>query len=169
MMKIGIFYGSTSGNTAAIARHLATLLTTSKLYPVVQATRADFESCDLLILGSSSWCDEQDRLQDDWNDAFECLRAANLKGKKAALFGVGDQYGYPDAFVDAIKVLHDVVVACGAKVIGKWPDEGYDYRASAAVEGDFFLGLPLDVENQANLTDERLNAWVAQLQREFAL
>ncbi len=165
-MKIGIFYGSTTGNTASAARRLAELLTTAKLYPVAEATRADFESCDLLILGSSSWCDEQDRLQDDWNDAFECLREANLKGRKVALFGIGDQIGYPDAFVDAIRVLHDVAKAAGAEIIGKWPDEDYDYRSSAAIEGDFFLGLPLDVTNQPQLTEPRLKEWVAQVRRE---
>lgn len=165
-MKIGIFYGSTTGNTASAARRLAELLTTAKLYPVAEATRADFESCDLLILGSSSWCDEQDRLQDDWNDAFECLRDANLKGRKVALFGIGDQVGYADAFVDAIRVLHDVAKAAGAEIVGKWPDEDYDYRSSAAIEGDFFLGLPLDVTNQPQLTEPRLKEWVAQVRRE---
>ena len=165
-MKIGVFYGSTTGKTAAVAGQLAQLISTAKLYPVAQATRADFESCDLLILGSSSWCDEQDRLQDDWNDAFACLREANLQGKKVALFGIGDQVGYPDAFVDAIRVLHDVAKAAGAQVVGKWPDEGYDYHQSAAIEGDFFLGLPLDVTNQPELTESRLESWVAQVVRE---
>lgn len=168
-MKTGIFYGSNTGNTAAVARRLAELLTTARLYPVAQANRPDFESCDLLILGSSSWCDEQDRLQNDWNDSLECLRDAKLSGKKVALFGVGDQVGYPDAFVDAIKVLHDVATAAGAEIIGKWPDEGYDYQYSAAIEGDFFLGLPLDMINQQELTEERLTTWAAQLQREAQL
>lgn len=168
-MKIGIFYGSNMGYTAAAARRLAELISTAKLYPVAQATRVDFESCDLLILGSSSWCDAQDRLQDDWNDAFECLREANLKGKKVALFGIGDQIGYPDAFVDAIRGLHDAAKAAGAEVVGQWPDEDYDYHYSAAIEGDFFLGLPLDMTNQPELTEPRLNDWVIQLQREAGL
>lgn len=165
-MKIGIFYGSTVGNTAAVAKRLAELIATAKLYPVAAATRADFESCDLLILGSSSWCDHEDRLQDDWNDAFDCLREANLNGKKVALFGIGDQVGYPDAFVDAIRVLHDVARAAGAEIVGKWPDEDYEYHYSAAMEGDFFCGLALDVTNQPQLTEPRLKEWVAQVRRE---
>lgn len=168
-MKIGIFYGSGSGKTAEVARRLAELLTTAKLYPVAEVNRPDFESCDLLILGSSSWCDEQDRLQDDWNDSLECLRDAQLSGKKVALFGVGDQVGYPDAFVDAIKGLHDVALQAGAAIVGKWPDEGYEYHCSAAVEGDFFLGLPLDVTNQPELTESRLQDWVTLVRREVGL
>ena len=165
-MKIGIFYGSSTGNTAFIAQRLAEQITSARLYTIANATRADLESCDLLILGTSSWCDEGDRLQEDWNDAYDCLREAQLKGKKVALYGVGDQVQYPDAFVDGIKGLHDIAVAAGATIVGKWPDENYSYTASAAVEGDFFLGLPIDVENQDQLTEQRLTAWVSQLQEE---
>jgi flavodoxin I len=165
-MKIGIFYGSTTGNTALIAQQLAERVPTARLYPIAQATRADLEACDLLILGTSSWRAEGDRLQNDWNDAYDCLREAQLEGKKVALYGVGDQLRYPDAFVDGMKALHDLAVAAGATVIGKWPDEGYDYSASAAVEGDFFLGLPLDIENQNQLTEQRLADWVSLLQKE---
>jgi len=60
-------------------------------------------------------------------------------------------------------------VAAGATIIGKWPDKGYDYSASAAVEGDYFLGLPLDVENQDQLTEQRLEAWVSLLQEEAGI
>lgn len=168
-MKIGIFYGSSTGHTASIAQRLAERITTARLYPIAKATRADLESCDLLILGTSSWRDEGDRLQNDWNDAYDCLREANLQGKKVALYGVGDQVRYPDAFVDGMKALHDLAVAAGADIIGKWPDEGYDYAASAAVEGDFFVGLPLDVENQTQLTEQRLTDWVSSLEREAGI
>ena len=165
-MKIGIFYGSSGGNTASIAQSLAERLTTARLYPIAETTRADLESCDLLILGTSSWHDEGDRLQNDWNDAYDCLREAQLEGKKVALYGVGDQVRYPDAFVDGMRALYDLAVAAGASVIGTWPDEGYDYSASAALAGDFFVGLPLDVENQSQLTEQRLTDWVSLLQKE---
>ena len=168
-MKIGIFYGGSTGNTALIAQRLAERITTARLYPIANATRADLESCDLLILGTSSWHDAGDRLQNDWNDAYDCLREAQLEGAKVALYGVGDQVGYPDAFVDGMKALHDLAVAAGATIIGKWPDKGYDYSASAAVEGDYFLGLPLDVENQDQLTEQRLAAWVSLLQQEAGI
>ena len=168
-MKIGIFYGGSTGNTALIAQRLAERITTARLYPIANATRADLEGCDLLILGTSSWHNEGDRLQIDWNDAYDVLREAQLAGAKVALYGVGDQVGYPDAFVDGMKALHDLAVAAGATIIGKWPDEGYDYSASAAVEGDYFLGLPLDVENQDQLTEQRLDAWVSLLQEEAGI
>jgi flavodoxin len=92
-----------------------------------------------------------------------------LEGAKVALYGVGDQVGYPDAFVDGMKALHDLAVAAGATIIGKWPDKSYAYTSSAAVDGDYFLGLPLDVENQDQLTEQRLATWVSQLQEEAGI
>jgi len=168
-MRIGIFYGGSTGNTALIAKRLAELVNTARLYPIADAVRADLEAYDLLILGTSSWHDEGDRLQSDWNDAYDCLREAKLKGKKVALYGLGDQIRYPDAFVDGMKALHDLAVAAGASIIGKWPDKNYDYTSSAAVEGDYFLGLPLDVENQDQLTEQRLAAWVSLLHKEAGI
>ena len=43
-MKIGIFYGGSTGNTALIAQRLAERSTTARLYPSANATRADLES-----------------------------------------------------------------------------------------------------------------------------
>lgn len=168
-MRIGIFYCGSTGNTALIAKRLAELVSTARLYPIADAVRADLEAYDLLILGTSSWHDEGDRLQSDWNDAYDCLREAKLEGKKVALYGLGDQIRYPDAFVDGMKALHDLAVAAGASIIGKWPDKNYDYASSAAVEGDYFIGLPLDVENQDQLTEQRLVAWVSLLQEEASI
>ena len=168
-MRIGIFYSGSTGNTALIAKRLSELVNTARLYPIADAVRADLEAYDLLILGTSSWHDEGDRLQSDWNDAYDCLREAQLEGKKVAIYGLGDQIRYPDAFVDGMKTLHDLAVAAGASIIGKWPDNDYDYTSSAAVEGDSFLGLPLDVENQDQLTEQRLAAWVSLLQEEAGI
>ena len=168
-MRIGIFYGGSTGNTALIAKRLSELINTARLFPIANAVRADLEAYDLLILGTSSWHDEGDRLQSDWNDAYDCLREAQLEGKKVALYGLGDQKRYPDAFVDGMKALYDLAVAAGASIIGKWPDKNYDYTSSAAVEGDYFIGLPLDVENQEQLTEQRLATWVSQLQKEVGI
>jgi flavodoxin I len=169
IMRIGIFYSGSTGNTALIAKRLSELVNTARIYPIEDAVKADLEAYDLLILGTSSWHEEGDRLQSDWNDAYECLREAQLKGKKVAIYGLGDQVRYPDAFVDGMKTLHDLAVAAGANIIGKWPDKDYDYTSSAAVEGDYFLGLPLDVENQDQLTEQRLASWVSLLQEEAGI
>jgi flavodoxin I len=48
-----------------------------------------------------------------------------------------------------------------------WPTDGYDFKKSKAVRDGKFLGLVIDVENQDHLSDKRVKAWVAQLQKEF--
>ena len=160
-MKIGIFYGSTTGNTEDVAGRICALVSGSRMIPVRDATRADFESCDLLLLGTSTW--GLGELQEDWLDHLDSLRSADLKGKKVALFGLGDQLGYPDTFVDGLRPLHDAALEAGAAVIGEWPEDGYDCLASSALDEGRFLGLPLDQENQAELTDDRVQHWVAQV------
>ncbi|GAF03717.1 flavodoxin [Saccharicrinis fermentans DSM 9555 = JCM 21142] len=52
---IGIFYGSSVGNTRFVAEKLAQLLPDSQLNPVEQATQPDIEKYDFLILGTSTW------------------------------------------------------------------------------------------------------------------
>ncbi|MFW5829724.1 MAG: hypothetical protein ACOCXA_05635 [Planctomycetota bacterium] len=39
---------------------------------------------------------------------------------------------------------------------------------SRALDGDHFVGLALDLDNQAELSDERLEAWAGQLKAAFA-
>ena len=57
------------------------------------------------------------------------------------------------------------MLARGAKVIGHWPVEGYEFDASKALTADkqFFVGLALDEDCQPELTESRLNQWCQQL------
>ncbi len=82
---------------------------------------------------------------------------------------MGDQASYGDAFVDALGELYDIVSEAGASVVGFWPNEGYEFNSSNALDGDDFVGLVIDQDNQASLTPERVKTWVASLKSEFAL
>ncbi len=163
-MKTGIFYGSTTGNTENAANLICALVGGSHATPVGDAEKADFEACDLLILGASTW--GLGDLQDDWADSLNCLSGANLGGKKVALFGLGDQESYPGTFVDGIKDLHDAAVRAGASIVGLCSADGYDFQDSTAFVDGQFLGLPLDEENQSELTEERIQMWIDQVCRE---
>ena len=74
-------------------------------------------------------------------DEFDGL---DLSGKRAALFGLGDQVGYPDTFADAIFFVADKLRQQGATLVGAWPAAGYTFHSSWAREDDRFLGLVLD-------------------------
>ncbi len=163
-MKTGIFYGSTTGNTENTANLICALIGGSKVTPIEDAVKADLEACDLLILGASTW--GLGDLQDDWADSLASLSGANLKGKKVALFGLSDQETYPGTFVDGIKDLHDASIEGGATIVGKCSGDGYDFQDSTAFVDGQFLGLPLDEDNQSELTKERIQSWVAQVLKE---
>ena len=94
----------------------------------------------------------------------------NLHGKIIAIYGMGDQIGYAEWFIDAVGMLHDAIAPQQPIRIGFWPTEGYDFIASKALteDGEQFVGLALDDENQYEQTDERLNAWVSQILTEIA-
>jgi len=91
----------------------------------------------------------------------------DLKGKTVAIFGNGDQRGYPENFVDGIGIMADILEKRGAKIIGHTSVEGYEFERSKAQRGSMLAGLALDFENQRKLNKERIAKWVDQLKKEF--
>lgn len=175
MNKIGIFFGTDTGRTRLVAKQIAKKLGDTAAAPVNigRTTLADFLAYDHLIVGSPTLGDgmlpgESCGLsQPSWEEFVPQLAAADLTGKTIAIFGLGDQKKYAHEFVDAIGILHDAFVARGARVVGRWPTAGYEFAASQAVDGDEFLGLALDQHHQPVLTEERIDAWLAQIKTEF--
>lgn len=170
MQTIGLFYGSTNGTTEQIARQIVTLVEQSERAQVELLDVADFYlaemlAFDWLILGVPTWNIGQ--LQKDWEAVFAEFDTLDLHGKQIALFGLGDQRGYPQTFGDALFFVADRARSCGAQIVGRWPTLGYTFEQSWAAEGEFFIGLLLDEDNQPELTAERLEAWVEQVLEEF--
>jgi len=161
-MKTAVFYGSTNGNTADAALKIKKELN-ADIYDVGKLKNSDeLESYEMLILGTSTWYDGD--LQDDWDSFLTHLKSANLNGKIVALFGLGDQEGYGSEFVNGMRLIYDVALEQGAKVIGSWPIDGYSFESSNSVIDGKFIGLALDEENQSDLTKSRIESWCAQLE-----
>ncbi len=171
MAKIGIFFGTDTGRTRLIAKRIAKKLGDAADAPVNigRTTVGEFLAYDALILGSPTLGDGElpgqstGLVQASWEEFLPLLADSYLAGKVVAIFGLGDQKKYPDEFVDAIGIIHDALVVRGARVVGRWPTAGYDFAASQAVDGDHFLGLALDQHHQPVLTEERIDAWLAQI------
>lgn len=161
MKKIAILYGSSLGNTKFIAEKMAKLIPNSELSSVSDITQQDIESYDFIILGTSTW--GIGGLQDEFSTFVDTLVKSNLSGKTIALFGCGDQQTYPDTYCNAIGRLYDMIKDKGCTIVGQWPIDGYDFSQSLAVRDDMFLGLPLDEENQPDLSDYRIKKWVGQI------
>ena len=168
MEKIGLFYGSDTGNTENIAHKIRDKISRENVYLIdmYDAKVEDFAQYNKIILGLSTWHDGQ--LQSDWDTFFESFKEIDFKGKTVALFGLGDQYVYCDYFIDGVGIVGEVVVQNGGKIVGKWPTDGYEHTESKAeVDEGIFLGLAIDEDNQQELTEGRLRKWVIQIKEEF--
>jgi flavodoxin I len=162
MGSIGLFYGSTTGVTEEVAEKISTELQkkgfTADVKSVGSASVDDFLTYDKLILGTSTW--GMGDLQDDWESLAEDLKASDLSGKTVAIFGTGDQDSYPDTFVDGVGILYEAAKSAGAKLIGRWSKEGYEYSDSTAEINGELVGLAIDEDNQPDMTDARVEKWV---------
>ncbi len=161
MNKIGIFYGSSVGNTRFVAEKLHDLIPHAELIAVENSDQSDIEKYDVLILGTSTW--GVGSLQDDFETFVSTLLESDIKNKKVALFGLGDQYTYPDTFCNGMGKLYELIKNKGCSFIGKWPSDSYDFSESIAVIDDHFVGLALDEDNEPDLTDYRLQEWIKTL------
>ena len=98
-----------------------------------------------------------------WQDIYEQLDDVDCSGLKVAMFGLGDQYSYQDTYQDAMGLLYKKLLERQAEGgIGFMPAEGHTHSSSEARVGDDFCGLAIDEENQDELTDGRIDDWVAK-------
>lgn len=170
MAKIGLFYGTQTGNTQTAAEDIQKALGGSsvvELNNVANADPEDFASYECLIIGCPTW--NVGELQADWEGFYEELDRVDFSGKKVAYFGPGDQVGYADNFQDAMGILEEKISALGGQTVGYWSTDGYDFGDSKAVKNGKFVGLALDEDNQSDLTDSRIKQWATQLKQEFGL
>ncbi len=166
---IGLFYGSSTCYTEMAAEKIQRYFGEAKidLYNVADTPITTLADYQLLILGIPTW--DYGELQEDWEDIWEELDTIDLSDKMIALFGLGDQVGYPDWFLDAMGYLHNKVVVQGAQIVGHWPNEGYEFNESQALTDDkkYFLGLALDDENEFDKTDLRIHQWCEKIKQDF--
>jgi flavodoxin I len=172
MKKIGLIYGSDTGATEGVSQELNKMLSNDfevEMMDMYKVKKEDFERFEYLVLGLSTWYDGE--LQSDWDSFFEDFCQIDFSGKTVALYGLGDQYGYGENFVDGIGILAVEIEKSGGKIIGKWANEDYDFEESKALLEDenVFYGLALDEDNQSELTSERLTNWVSQINEELSV
>jgi hypothetical protein len=94
------------------------------------------------------------------------MQDLKLEGKKVAVFGMGDSISYAENYADGTGELHDIFQDLGCTMLGFTSQEGYEHEESKAARGDQFCGLLLDNVNFEELTEGRIENWVAQLKEE---
>ncbi|MBW4437286.1 MAG: flavodoxin [Pleurocapsa minor GSE-CHR-MK-17-07R] len=172
MAAIGLFYGSNTGNTESVSYIMKEEF--DKIMPggvevhnIGRSTPDDLLKYSYLIIGIPTW--NTGELQDDWDAFMPKLDSMDMKGKKVAFFGLGDQNGYGFNFLDAVGILADKVMERGAQVWGLWSSSGYQFEESKAKVEDHFLGLGIDEVGQAELSRPRIQKWVKDVKAEFGL
>jgi flavodoxin I len=166
--KTGIIYSFNTTKTSKIAKRIADALEGEaevEMVNVEDISPEKFLEFDNLICGTSTWFDGE--LPNHWDEFVPDIEDMELKGKTIALFGLGDQKGYPENFLDGMGILAELFEAQGASLVGFTSTEGYAYESSRAERGDQFCGLGIDYESQGSRNKERVHAWVEKLKLEL--
>src|SRR5208283_642869 len=101
-------------------------------------TEKEFLAYDHYILGVPTWFDGE--LPTYWDEFGPAIEDMDLNGKKFAIFGLGDQKGYPENYNDALGIMGNLLESRGGKLVGLTSAEGYIYEHSKALRGSDFLG-----------------------------
>ena len=167
MGKTAIIYSYNTQKSKKVAEKISAAWGENEIEAVnaEELSTAVLEKYDTFIVSAPTWFDGE--LPNYWDEFVPDLEEMDLSKKIFAIFGLGDQKGYPENYCDAIGLLASILEDCGAKLVGETSVEGYTYESSKAQRGDVFVGLALDQENQARLTNGRIAKWVEQLKTEF--
>jgi flavodoxin I len=166
MNKIGLFYSFNTNKTSQAARKIGEEFGDEVVAVNAETvTEKEFHSYDNLILGVPTWFDGE--LPNYWDEFVPALEDLDMKGKTVAIFGNGNQKGYPENFVDGVGIMAGLLESRGARIIGFTPAQGYHFESSKALRGDQFSGLALDFENQGSQINGKIKKWVEQLRQEF--
>ena len=130
MEKIGLFWGSNTGNQEEATNFLTDYMKSEgyeiELYNIAETPPAKMLDYKKLIIGCPTW--HIGELQDDWDSIFMDFEELNFEGKTAAFFGCGDAVGYADNFLDAIGMLSKTFMEKGGKLVGRCSKDDYDFR-----------------------------------------
>jgi flavodoxin I len=166
MKKIGLFYSFNTNKTSQAARKIGEAFGNIAVHVNAETvTEQEFLSYNNLILGVPTWFDGE--LPNYWDEFVPAIEDLDLKGKTVAIFGNGNQKGYPENFVDGVGIMANLLERCGARIIGFTSAEGYTFESSQALRNNQFAGLALDFENQGSQINGKIKKWVEQLKKEF--
>ncbi len=170
MKKIGLFYNFNTNKTSRIAKKIKEVFEQQGKYEIVPVnvdenlTEEQFMEFDHMLLGAATWMDGE--LPYYWDEFVPAMEDLDMKGKNIAIFGLGNQVNGTENFQDAMGLLGFLLEKNGAKLFGFTSTDGYTFERSFGVRDNQFVGLSIDLENQAGLSNDRIDAWVKQLIKE---
>ena len=163
MKKTGIFYASSTGRTAEVARKIAAALGVAEedIHDVAKTAPSAMGNYELIIMGSPTYAaGEMQGRMDDFTDGAAAL---DLRGHRLAFFGTGDD-SMTRSFCSAVGLMAKAMNPTGAVQVGQFNAQGYLFDDSAAeIAPGTYAGLLLDEVNHKDLTDARIAEWVKTL------
>jgi len=168
MRAIGVFFCTRTGNTQEVAELVGEMIGVVPVELGDTAVLGDLNTYDGLIVGAPTWNTgaHEKRSGTSLDGHLAEIRDLQMGGKMVAVFGCGDSFEWSSNFCDAIEEIHSAFSAAGAKMIGYVDASSYQHAESKSEVDGKFLGLPLDQENQIDLTEGRVEAWIRQLKQE---
>lgn len=170
--RIGIFYGPTGGATERVAKKIQEAFGTDNadLIAIKDSKAGDIDKYERIIFGCSTigkdtW--QTDKPKPDWDIFRPEIEKINYKNKLFALFGLGNSITYAAVFVDSMGILAKEMLKHGATIVGRVPRCEYTFTDSEALIDGQFIGLPIDEDFEADLTDRRVKEWVEKLKSVF--
>ncbi len=168
MKKTAIIYSFNTKKTAKIAEMIRDTFN-DKSVEMVNAedlTEENFMAYEQCILGVPTWFDGE--LPNYWDEFIPALEDLDLKGKKYAVFGLGNQKDYPQNYQDGLGIMARLLEELGGKVVGHTSAKDYSFESSGALVNDnTFYGLAIDFETQGSKNKKRVQQWVETLKKSF--
>ena len=169
-MATTIFFATSTGKTSDIADQLKELLPDAGLQDVDEISSArELEVPGSLICCIPTWNTGADEARSGtaWDQCIEEIPSMSFAGKTIAIVGLGDSASYGDYFCDAMEELYTAFSKAGANIIGKVPTDGYTFNESKSVLNGMFCGLPIDEDNESDLSHERLSNWLNSIKSQL--
>ena len=157
-----------TGNTETVAGYVEAA-TGATMQDIGDMTPDSLMAFDGLICGAPTWHTgaDSERSGTAWDEfLYGDLTSMDLKGKKVAIFGVGDSAGYAENFCDVMDELKECFTKQGAEVIGAVSAGDYEFEESKSVADGKFVGLPCDEDNEPEKSEARVGAWIDQIKGE---
>ena len=173
MSKIGIFFAPAKGSTATVANAIADKIGHNKADLILIDNDTEINKLDdyekiifgISTVGKDNW--DNDYLEVGWDSFFQKLDKADISNKTIAIFGLGNHILYPNHFVDSMGHLGKKIIEMGGNLIGYCNKDGYEFTDSEAIINNEFIGLPIDMDNEEELTDQRIDNWLKSFKSQF--
>ncbi len=162
-MKVGIFFGSSTGNTKKISYLIYENINKyidCTVFNISKVNINKFNNFDILILGTSTWY--YGKLQYNWYNFLKNNKNIILNNKIICLFGCGDSLNYSYTFCDGLYYLYNIFN--NNNIIIGYLNNIYKFKNSKSLLfKKYFLGLVIDDNNSYKLNNKIIKIWTSNI------